>query len=179
MDTMMVDQEPHRSVQLIRRVDTRVPVPLLSQHVASTMGRLVVGKTGAGTSGGTGSAWGSGTGIGSIPGPGAGASGSGSSGKGTERWNAVVTKTALGTPPSGGATPMRVPSPAGVGVKERSGSSGPSRLAGASPSAGVGGSKNVWASPTVQAHRAKENVTLVGVAAETAQSVPNDWEDDI
>ncbi|KAJ7057853.1 hypothetical protein C8F01DRAFT_325430 [Mycena amicta] len=30
MDTQMVDQEPHRSVQLIRRYDTRVPSPLLS-----------------------------------------------------------------------------------------------------------------------------------------------------
>ncbi|KAG6330941.1 hypothetical protein ID866_8147, partial [Astraeus odoratus] len=31
MDTTLVDQEPHRSVQLIRRIDTRVPSPLLSQ----------------------------------------------------------------------------------------------------------------------------------------------------
>ncbi|OBZ78433.1 FKBP12-associated protein 1 [Grifola frondosa] len=30
MDTQMVDQEPHRSVQLIRRIDSRVPSPLLS-----------------------------------------------------------------------------------------------------------------------------------------------------
>ncbi|KIY52066.1 hypothetical protein FISHEDRAFT_28915, partial [Fistulina hepatica ATCC 64428] len=34
MDVQMVDQEPHRSVQLLRRVDTRVPEPLLSQVVA-------------------------------------------------------------------------------------------------------------------------------------------------
>ncbi|KAK0444537.1 uncharacterized protein EV420DRAFT_1574342 [Desarmillaria tabescens] len=36
MDTQMVDQEPHRSVELIRRIDTRIPSPLLSSHVAPT-----------------------------------------------------------------------------------------------------------------------------------------------
>ncbi|TBU61184.1 hypothetical protein BD310DRAFT_1037442 [Dichomitus squalens] len=42
MDTQMVDQEPHRSVQLIRRVDSRVPAPLLSASVggASGLGKL-------------------------------------------------------------------------------------------------------------------------------------------
>ncbi|TFK47511.1 hypothetical protein OE88DRAFT_1720598 [Heliocybe sulcata] len=44
MDTQMVDQEPHRSVQLIRRLDTRVPAPLLSATItlaASTnLGKL-------------------------------------------------------------------------------------------------------------------------------------------
>ncbi|KAF7323896.1 R3H domain-containing protein [Mycena kentingensis (nom. inval.)] len=36
MDTQMVDQEPHRSVQLLRRYDTRVPTPLLSSVVAGS-----------------------------------------------------------------------------------------------------------------------------------------------
>ncbi|KAK0217433.1 hypothetical protein EDD85DRAFT_1029594 [Armillaria nabsnona] len=36
IDTQMVDQEPHRSVQLIRRIDTRIPSPLLSSHVGPT-----------------------------------------------------------------------------------------------------------------------------------------------
>ena len=31
----MVDQEPHRSVQLIRRIDTRIPSPVLSAFLAS------------------------------------------------------------------------------------------------------------------------------------------------
>ncbi|KAK0489493.1 hypothetical protein EDD18DRAFT_1189467 [Armillaria luteobubalina] len=35
IDTQMVDQDPHRSVQLIRRIDTRIPSPLLSSHVAT------------------------------------------------------------------------------------------------------------------------------------------------
>jgi len=43
MDTQMVDQEPHRSVQVIRRVDTRIPAPLLSTFltpVTSGLGKL-------------------------------------------------------------------------------------------------------------------------------------------
>ncbi|KAH7882494.1 hypothetical protein F5I97DRAFT_1910820 [Phlebopus sp. FC_14] len=35
MDTTMVDQEPSRSVQLFRRIDTRIPSPLLSQQIAT------------------------------------------------------------------------------------------------------------------------------------------------
>ncbi|KIN94012.1 hypothetical protein M404DRAFT_415160 [Pisolithus tinctorius Marx 270] len=35
VDTAEVDQEPHRSVQLMRRIDTRIPVPLLSQSATS------------------------------------------------------------------------------------------------------------------------------------------------
>jgi transcriptional repressor NF-X1 len=42
MDTQMVDREPHRSVQLIRRIDTRVPANLLSQ--ASTTTGNALGK---------------------------------------------------------------------------------------------------------------------------------------
>lgn len=37
MDTQMIDQEPHRSVQLIRRLDTRLPVPLLSAIVGTSV----------------------------------------------------------------------------------------------------------------------------------------------
>lgn len=36
MDTQMIDQEPHRSVQLFKRLDTRVPTPLLSSTVAQS-----------------------------------------------------------------------------------------------------------------------------------------------
>jgi len=42
MDTQMVDRDPHRSVQLIRRIDTRVPANLLSQ--ASTIAGNALGK---------------------------------------------------------------------------------------------------------------------------------------
>jgi transcriptional repressor NF-X1 len=40
----MVDQEPHRSVQLIRRIDTRIPTPLLSASLASHASAPVLGK---------------------------------------------------------------------------------------------------------------------------------------
>lgn len=33
IDTQLVDQEPHRSVQLVRRLDTRIPAPLLSTTI--------------------------------------------------------------------------------------------------------------------------------------------------
>ncbi|CAE6443079.1 unnamed protein product [Rhizoctonia solani] len=38
--TQLVDEEPRRSVQLIRRIDSRVPTPLLSQLGTSTPSRL-------------------------------------------------------------------------------------------------------------------------------------------
>jgi len=42
MDTQ-IDEEPHRSVQLIRRIDTRIPTPLLSAS-ASLASPSVLGK---------------------------------------------------------------------------------------------------------------------------------------
>lgn len=36
IDTQLVDQEPHRSVQLLRRLDTRIPNPLLSTLTQSS-----------------------------------------------------------------------------------------------------------------------------------------------
>ncbi|KAJ3984020.1 hypothetical protein F5890DRAFT_102720 [Lentinula detonsa] len=47
LDSQMVDQEPHRSVQIIRRVDTRIPTPLLSTLIVNkstsntNLGKLV------------------------------------------------------------------------------------------------------------------------------------------
>ncbi|TBU24355.1 hypothetical protein BD311DRAFT_741812 [Dichomitus squalens] len=40
MDTQMVDQKPHQSVQLIRRVDSCVPAPLLSASVSGASAGL-------------------------------------------------------------------------------------------------------------------------------------------
>ena len=40
MDTQLVNPEPHRSVQLIRRIDTRIPDPLLSAVTAPALGKL-------------------------------------------------------------------------------------------------------------------------------------------
>ncbi|KAF9240460.1 hypothetical protein BU15DRAFT_87666 [Melanogaster broomeanus] len=53
MDTTMVDQEPLRSVQLIRRIDSRIPTPLLSQYVTSSTS-FRGGGTGSGGGAGAG-----------------------------------------------------------------------------------------------------------------------------
>jgi len=62
MDTQMVDQEPHRSVQLLRRVDTKVPTPLLSGCLAASgptasLGKLADLRAGSSASAGTGVTW--------------------------------------------------------------------------------------------------------------------------
>ncbi|KAJ4489946.1 hypothetical protein J3R30DRAFT_3278404 [Lentinula aciculospora] len=51
LDSQTVDQDPHRSVQIIRRIDTRIPTPLLSDYIRkkfsqssssnTTLGKLV------------------------------------------------------------------------------------------------------------------------------------------
>ncbi|KIK58127.1 hypothetical protein GYMLUDRAFT_45677 [Collybiopsis luxurians FD-317 M1] len=46
MDTQLVDVDPHRSVQIIRRIDTRVPTPLLSAHIATKLNPGGLGKLG-------------------------------------------------------------------------------------------------------------------------------------
>jgi len=209
MDTVMVDQEPHRSVQLIRRIDTRLPSPLLSQYVASTlstMGRLIDVRLGAGRGVGVGVGVGVGAGSGSgsggsvwsgtSEGLGIGASGSGSASTG--KWS-TVAKSALGTPRSGSGTPVRVPSPV---VRSREVSPSPGRSSrvsgvGASTGAGAGtsgGSKDVWVSPSVQAQRVRENAVAggtgsmplavveaqgAGAGREAVEDVPDDWEDDV
>jgi transcriptional repressor NF-X1 len=195
MDTIMVDQEPHRSVQLIRRIDTRVPAPLLSLSVASagsSMGRLVDMRLGAGRGAGAGLGAGAG---GSTWGGASGSSGGVGTGPGTGtgRWNEVA-KSALGTPRSGSGTPARVPSPV---VRSREASPGPSRSVGVGgASTGVGtsvGTTRAWVSPSVQAQRERENaaagttVTVPGAvverqgagAAREGVEVPDDWEDEI
>ncbi|KAF8137091.1 hypothetical protein EV363DRAFT_1428042 [Boletus edulis] len=183
MDTAMVDQEPHRSVQLIRRIDTRIPTPLLSQHIVSsgsTMGRLVdmrlgsgrgavVGAVGvAGTRTG-GSAWGgvSGSSGGAGTGPGMGAG----------RWN-MVAKSAPGAPRSGSGTPVRVPSPVVQSREVSPGASRPSAVGGgsfmmnSSARAGAGATggttAGVWTSPTVQTQRERENVAVAAGRVPTA-----------
>jgi len=42
----MVDQEPHRSIQLIRRIDTRLPSPLLSAVIRQPSTSPGLGKLG-------------------------------------------------------------------------------------------------------------------------------------
>ncbi|OJA15713.1 hypothetical protein AZE42_09960 [Rhizopogon vesiculosus] len=101
LDTQMVDQEPHRSVQLIRRIDTRIPTPLLSTSLASQASPPVLGK------------------LADLRAPRAVASLTGAAGgwgqpKGTEsggRWTAVVTR-----PVSGSSSPAPGTSSSSGGV---------------------------------------------------------------
>ncbi|KAJ3566139.1 hypothetical protein NP233_g7178 [Leucocoprinus birnbaumii] len=46
LDVQLVDQEPHRSVQLIRRLDTRLPSPLLSATIQQPSSSPGLGKLG-------------------------------------------------------------------------------------------------------------------------------------
>ncbi|KAF5387425.1 hypothetical protein D9757_007794 [Collybiopsis confluens] len=46
MDSQMVDVDPLRSDQIIRRIDTRIPTPLLSTYIASKSSSSSLGKLG-------------------------------------------------------------------------------------------------------------------------------------
>ena len=82
MDTQMVDREPHRSVQLIRRIDTRLPPNLLSQSssTSTTLGKLADLRAPARAS------------------PTA-APASTAAPRATRGWNSVLTAPRVGTPP--------------------------------------------------------------------------------
>ncbi|KIJ15343.1 hypothetical protein PAXINDRAFT_115013 [Paxillus involutus ATCC 200175] len=165
MNTVMVDQEPKRSVELIRRIDTRIPTPALSQYVASSgpsLGKLLdLRATAAGPSRGVGVSAG--------------------------RWSMVTAKSTLAPVPApaspwGGTSPARVPSPAGSSGRgavrtQGAGSSGSSGSSGAR--GGVGDKRSVWMSPSVQAQRAREGVVAVQKQDRDSQDVPGDWEDDV
>ena len=121
MDTQMVDQEPHRSVQLIRRIDSRIPNPTLSAAIGQASGGGL-GKLADLRSPGSGlqplSRPGSSR---ASPAPVAQPAAGPSAGRG---WTSVVTRPPQATSPapsSWGATPERaktpvrsVPSPAPV-----------------------------------------------------------------
>jgi len=82
MDTQMVDREPHRSVQLIRRIDTRIPPNLLSQSsvTGSTLGKLADLRAPTRAS------------------PAAAPTSSGAP-RASRGWNSVLTAPRVGTPP--------------------------------------------------------------------------------
>lgn len=149
MDTQMVDQEPHRSVQLIRRVDTRIPTPLLSASLPSPS-PAVLGKLGDLRAPKAVSSVTSGSGVWAKPQPKVAEAGG--------KWTAVVSR-----PGSGSSSP----------APGASSSSGGTQIGTATlsmkPSAGA------WVSSSVQ--RAREAASLqIGGEEEV---VPDDWEDDV
>ncbi|KAI0336848.1 hypothetical protein GY45DRAFT_25326 [Cubamyces sp. BRFM 1775] len=126
IDTQMVDQEPHRSVQLLRRLDSRVPNPLLSSVIAppstsSSLGKLADLRTGLQPLSRPGSSR-----VSPSPSPAPGSSGIGA-GKG---WTSVVARPPQAAPtPSGWATlPVRTQTPG-----RSTPSPGPPRIASVPP----------------------------------------------
>ncbi|KAG1811846.1 uncharacterized protein BJ212DRAFT_1448349 [Suillus subaureus] len=151
MDTQMVDQEPHRSVQLIRRVDTRIPTPLLSASLSSASpSSAVLGKLGdlrapKAVSGVT-----SGSGVWAKPQPKVAEAGG--------KWTAVVSR-----PGSGSSSP----------APGASSSSGGTQIGTATLS--LKPSVGAWVSSSVQRAREAASPDM----DEEEEAVPDDWEDDL
>ncbi|KAK8847697.1 hypothetical protein IAR55_005556 [Kwoniella newhampshirensis] len=110
----LIDQEPNRSVQIRRRVDTRIPVPLLSAGVQPTIVQPQAGPSRLLTSlAGSGGGWGRGA----------------SSGKGLTAAGIVASSSTTSSPNlgsgagwgTGSARPSRVPTPVAPVLSERSG----------------------------------------------------------
>jgi transcriptional repressor NF-X1 len=102
----MVDRVPHRSVQLIRRIDTRVPANLLSQAsttTGNTLGKLADLRAPARV----------------LPAAAAASSGSPRANRG---WNSVLT-----TPPPGG-NPLPAQAPNANGLSAWTSPIGPERI---------------------------------------------------
>lgn len=105
MDTQMVDQEPHRSVQLLRRIDSRVPAPLLSAAVApaapasSGLGKLADLRAG---------------GLQPLARPGSALRASPAPSPAGRGWTSVVARqpVPVSAPSSWAASPARTPTPA-------------------------------------------------------------------
>ncbi|KAL1943906.1 hypothetical protein VTO73DRAFT_3724 [Trametes versicolor] len=102
LDTQMVDQEPHRSVQLLRRIDSRVPAPLLSAAAApgpSGLGKLADLRAG---------------GLQPLARPGSALRASPAPAPAGRGWTSVVARqpVAAPAPSSWGGTPARTPTPA-------------------------------------------------------------------
>jgi transcriptional repressor NF-X1 len=85
IDTQMVDREPHRSVQLTRRIDTRIPPNLLSQSssASATLGKLADLRAPARAS------------------PPSAALASSGAPRASRGWSSVLTTPGVGTPPPG------------------------------------------------------------------------------
>ncbi|PPQ78281.1 hypothetical protein CVT25_011740 [Psilocybe cyanescens] len=176
MDTQMVDQEPHRSVELLRRVDTRLPSPLLSQFLSSLVPPPSLGKLAdfrslksaqpSSTSTPAAASWRSSA---TTPKPAtppnyAQSSGSGSSANTHRGWTAVVSKP--------GAALVAAPHP----TASLAGITSGSLLARQSVSHGESGTN------TGVVGSAGQRTVSPAVAVPSAVSkdpVPDDWEDDV
>ena len=158
----MVDREPHRSVQLIRRIDTRAPANLLSQTIVttttSTLGKLADLRAPARAA---------------LP---ASSSAQTPAGSGSPRvnrgWNSVLAQPHPQTPP---------PPPSGNGLSAWTGPNAP-RVT--TPSQQPASSTSSWATPGASRSVTplpvpSQSETAVATAAPgSSEPVPDNWEDD-
>ncbi|KAI0042826.1 hypothetical protein FA95DRAFT_1499565 [Auriscalpium vulgare] len=159
MDTQMVDQEPYRSVQLIRRIDTRIPSPLLSASLPSTpsngLGKLADLRAPP-------SQW---PRIQSqSPAPVAAGKGRG--------WTAVVAR------PAGTKTPPVAPAPVAAASWRSAGASSARTVATPASAAVSVATVSRRATPPVVPAPVREPAPAAGLAG-TSVVVPDDWEDDV
>ncbi|KAH9017094.1 hypothetical protein EDB83DRAFT_2438222 [Lactarius deliciosus] len=148
MDSQMVDREPHRSVQLIRRIDTRVPTNILSQSVAtgSTLGKLADLRAPARTA---------------LPTPTPAGSGSSKVGRG---WNSVLAPAPQASSNLSALTGPNTPR-----------STTPSQPAsGASSWATPGASRSATPLPVPS----QPVAAAATAAPSSSEAVPDNWEDD-
>jgi transcriptional repressor NF-X1 len=158
----MVDREPHRSVQLIRRIDTRIPANLLSQTIVttSTLGKLADLRSPARAS---------------LPAssPAQSPAGSGTP-KVSRGWNSVLAHP----------RPQTLPPPSHAPSNSLSASTGPSTSRSTTPSQPVGSSTSSWATPGASRSATplpvpSQPVAAIATAApSSSEAVPDNWEDD-
>jgi transcriptional repressor NF-X1 len=157
MDWQMVDREPHRSVQLIRRIDTRIPANLLSQTVVTsgTLGKLADLRAPA-----------------RLAAPAPTPAGSGGSPRVNRGWNSVLAHPRAETPPA--------PS---NGLSAGTPGTGPNTSRSTTPSQPAS-SASSWATPGASRSATplpapSQLVTAVATAApSSSEAVPDNWEDD-
>lgn len=164
MDTQMVDQEPHRSVQLLRRVDTRVPTPLLSTVIGTSappppsLGKLAdlrALKNAGGGAGAQSPSWR--PALAPTPKP-ASQSTSGGPPRG---WTAVVARPSS----AAAATPLVAPKP--------------TTSLGGGLSASLGGLARTPTPTTTTTHASALRRATPVDRASSSVPVPDNWEDDV
>ncbi|KAK7437497.1 FKBP12-associated protein [Stygiomarasmius scandens] len=171
MDTQLIDQEPYRSVQIIRRIDTRIPTPTLSSHISSlgplasssssALGKLADIRLGSGAGGGP---WRSATAT-TTTGPvtAKAQAGAGNASSSSNRgWTSVVAPSTTNTGPGSGTT-----SPWGGSRSTTPLPQGRS----AGPGAGSSVQRTPAAAPKVDNGPGEEGLR-------EPVAVPDDWEDD-
>ena len=156
MDWQMVDREPHRSVQLIRRIDTRIPANLLSQTVVTsgTLGKLADLRAPA-----------------RLAAPAPTPAGSGGSPRVSRGWNSVLAHPRSETPPvqSNG---LSVGTGTGPNTSRSTTPSQPTRSTSSWTTPGASRSATPLPAPS-------QPVNAVATAEpSSSEAVPDNWEDD-